>query len=155
MFIRVRPFDSSDQKDARRIVLEGLGEHFGAVDESLNPDLNDIQSSFIGAGNDFYVAEADGRIVGTAGLLFEFNRSRIVRMSVEKHHRRNGIAKALLSRCIERSRQRSFPEIVAFTEPHWTDAVGFYRRSGFSQYGSDEVDIHLRLSLETPISSGL
>jgi ribosomal protein S18 acetylase RimI-like enzyme len=125
-----------------------LGEHFGIIDQSLNPDLEDIQRSFITAGYTFYVAECDGHVVGTVGLLFETGHSKIVRMSVAKSHRRRGIAKALLERCIESTASRGLSKVVAFTEPQWSDAVGFYIASGFEQYGNDEVDVHLGLLLD-------
>ena len=147
MSVTIRQFQPIDQEEARRIVLEGLGEHFGVIDESLNPDLDDIQESFIVAGDEFYVAQCDGHIVGTVGLLFEEGRARIVRMSVAKHYRHRGIARSLLERCIKRAKQHGSAQIVAFTEPHWSDAVGFYTTSGFQQYCRDEVDIHLRVSL--------
>ena len=67
----VRPFETRDQTAARSLVLEGLGEHFGFIDESLNPDLDDIQASYPAAGHVFLVAESEGSIDGTAGLLFE------------------------------------------------------------------------------------
>ncbi len=133
---------------ARRLVLEGLGEHFGVIDQSLNPDLDDIQQSFIAAEHAFFVAEYNGEIVGTVGLLFESGRARIVRMSVVKNHRKEGIATQLLERCIKTVKDRGLSEIVAFTEHHWSDAVGFYVGFGFEQCGSDHVDIHLRLSLD-------
>ena len=135
-------------------MLEGLGEHFGVIDQSLNPDLDDIHASFIAASNDFYVAEYHGEIVGTAGLLFESGRARIVRMSVAKNHRKKGIAKALLERCIDSARYHGFSAIVAFTEPDWPDAIGFYVASGFEQYSRDDVDIHLRLLLDGASSQG-
>ena len=40
--IVVRRFAPADQDAARRLILEGLGAHFGSIDESLNPDLDDI-----------------------------------------------------------------------------------------------------------------
>jgi hypothetical protein len=39
----ITPFVAEYQNDVRRLILEGLREHFGHIDESLNPDLNDIQ----------------------------------------------------------------------------------------------------------------
>ena len=143
--ITIRRFDPKDQAGARTVVLEGLREHFGVLDPSLNPDLQDIQASFITRGDDFYVAENDGRIVGTAGLIFGEGRARIVRMSVAQSHRKRGIATGLLKQCIESAAQRGFREIWAYTQPEWPDAVSFYLRSGFEQLGRDEIDIHLRL----------
>jgi len=142
----IRRFEPKDQEEARTVVLEGLREHFGVLDPSLNPDLEDIRVSFITRGDDFYVAGHDGRVVGTAGLLFREGRARIVRMSVAKSHRKRGIATALLSQCIESAARRGFREIWAYTQPEWPDAVGFYLRAGFEQLGRDDIDIHLRLS---------
>ena len=68
-------------------------------------------------------------------------------MSVLECHRKSGIASALLAKCIEATRLRGLAELVAFTEPHWPDAVGFYTARGFKQYDRDDIDIHLRLSL--------
>jgi N-acetylglutamate synthase-like GNAT family acetyltransferase len=131
MSAHIRPFVPRDQLECRQTILNGLAEHFGFIDESRNPDLNDIEKSYLAAGNDFYVAECDGRIVGTVGLLFEPGRARIVRMSVAKSHRKQGVATALLDKCIAVAKDRELPEIVAFTEPHWSNAVGFYHAYGF------------------------
>jgi len=147
MAILVRRFEPSDQAQCRQLILSGLAEHFGSIDETRNPDLDDIAQSYLSNGHDFYVAERDGHVVGTVGLLFERFLARIMRMSVAKNYRQQGIATALLKKCIERTRERGVSQIVAFTEPHWFDAVGFYLASGFEQYGSDAEDIHLRLSL--------
>ena len=147
MAILVRRFEPSDQAQCRQLILSGLGEHFGFIDHSRNPDLHDIAQSYLSNRHDFYVAERDGQVVGTVGLLFDPGRARIVRMSVAREHRQQGIATALLKKCIETARERGVPDMVVFTEPHWSDAVGFYLALGFVKYGSDAEDIHLRLSL--------
>ena len=146
--IVVRGFVPSDQSQCRAIILEGLAEHFGFIDESRNPDLDNIARSYLIEGHDFYVAECDGEIVGTVGLLIEPACTRIVRMSVSRPHRKRGIATALLNHCVAITKERGLPEIVAFTEPHWTDAVGFYISSGFIPFGRDDEDVHLRLTLQ-------
>ena len=42
MPIRISEFEPSDQAAARRLILDGLAERWGVLDESLNPDLNEI-----------------------------------------------------------------------------------------------------------------
>ena len=144
----VREFEARDQRAARSTVLEGLGEHFGSVDESLNPDLDDIQASYPSAGQVFLVAESDGTLVGTAGLLFETPGSgRIVRMSVRRAFRRQGVSTALLGALVEEARARSLDALIVYTKPHWVDATSFYQQAGFEPFSEDEVDIHLRLEL--------
>jgi N-acetylglutamate synthase-like GNAT family acetyltransferase len=152
--VHIRPFSPRDQRECCRVILDGLAEHFGFIDESRNPDLDNIEKSYLAAGNDFYVAENNGQIIGTVGLLFEQGHARIVRMSVAGSHRKQGVATALLEWCVATAKKRGLPQIVAFTEPHWPDAVGFYMASGFEQFGRDDEDIHLRLSLPGDSGNG-
>jgi len=147
--VLVRPFRPADQAEARGLVLAGLGEHFGFIDETLNPDLDDIDAHYIRRGDEFFVAELDGRIAGTAGLIFESaDVARIVRMSVDARCRRSGIASALVAACKEAARRRGATDLHVFTEPHWEDAVAFYTAQGFVMYGRDSIDIHLRLPID-------
>jgi len=80
----------------RRLILTGLGEHFGWIDETRNPDLDDIAAHYTERGHTFVVAEMHGEIVGAAALKTEDETTgRIVRMSVAQSHRRQGIGRAL------------------------------------------------------------
>src|SRR6478736_3388169 len=42
----IRPFIPADQAAARALVQAGMGEHFGAIDETRNSDLDDIQAHY-------------------------------------------------------------------------------------------------------------
>lgn len=152
--VLIRPFRPADQAEARGLVLAGLGEHFGFIDETLNGDLDDIDATYIRRGDEFFVAEVDGRIAGTAGLIFESaDVARIVRMSVDSELRRSGIASALVAACKEAAQRRGATDLHVFTEPHWEDAVSFYAAQGFVAYGRDSIDIHLRLPLDKTSNS--
>jgi hypothetical protein len=63
--VEVRAFQRSDQGRARELIESGLGEHFGYVDADANPDLQDIDSSYLSLGHAFFVAEVSGQLVGT------------------------------------------------------------------------------------------
>ena len=144
----IRDFHPSDQDAVRRLILEGLGEHFGFIDETLNHDLDNIWKFYVENGGTVLVAEDQGAIVGTACLLsLSENEGRIVRMSTAQEHRRKGIGSSLLSALIQDAKHRRLQSIVIATEPHWKDATGFYRNQGFVPYGNDEVDIFMRLDL--------
>src|SRR5215203_5667644 len=57
----IRPFVPADQAQAREIILAGLGEHWGFIDDTLNPDLDDILAAYPLDRADFLVVqEADG-----------------------------------------------------------------------------------------------
>ncbi len=152
--VLIRPFRPADQAETRALVLTGLGEHFGFIDETANPDLDDIDAHFSRRGSEFFIAELDGRIVGTAGLIFESaGVARIVRMSVDAGHRRCGIASALVAACKAAAQRRGAFDLHVFTEPHWRNALAFYASQGFVQYGRDSVDVHLRLPLDKSSNS--
>jgi len=44
--IRLRRFDPTDQEDAKALILAGLADHWGELDPTLNPDLNNIAESY-------------------------------------------------------------------------------------------------------------
>ena len=145
--VTVRAFRTSDQEAARALIEEGLGEHFGVVDRDANPDLVDIATTYSEPSGAFLVAEIDGDIVGTAGLLLDAEHARIVRVGVARRYRRSGIASALLDKAIELAAAARIREMIAYTQPEWTAAVSFYRTHGFTPYGRDDVDVHLRRSI--------
>lgn len=142
--ITVRELVPADQQAARALIEDGLGEYFGFVDRAANPDLIDIAASYALPTGAFLVAEVDGDIVGTTGLKLEAERCRLVRVGVARGRRRCGVASALLDKAIEVAHEAGARELVAHTQPEWKPAVAFYRAHGFTTYGRDDVDVHLR-----------
>ncbi len=144
----IRPFSAADQPAARRLILLGLGEHFGFIDASLNPDIDDIAAYYLASGQTFLIAEREKTVVGTGALIREDARTgRIVRMSVARDARRQGIARAIMARLQEIARERGFARLVLETNLDWDDAIGFYLRCGFREYQRGEGLIHLALDL--------
>jgi ribosomal protein S18 acetylase RimI-like enzyme len=134
------------QEEARRLVLAGLEEHWGWLDLTKNPDLDDIASTY--AGETFLVAQLDGELVGTGALICEKEGvGRVVRMSVAKDARRNGIGRKILQELCRRARQRGFRRLVLETTQTWEDAIGFYRKFGFEFIEFRDGDAHFTMDL--------
>ncbi len=94
----IRSFEVGDQEQARWLILEGLGEHFGYIDETLNPDLDDILHNYIIPGHVFVVACMGREIVGTGALIsLGEGLSEMVRISTRKDYRRRGIGQAIIT----------------------------------------------------------
>jgi GNAT superfamily N-acetyltransferase len=143
--IIIRPFEPRDQIAARQLILNGLGEHFGWIDETRNPDLDDIETSYIQRGHAFVVAEIDGEPIGTGGLItVDAKTARVVRMSVRRNHRRKRIGGALVTHLLDVARQRGFTRVIVATERGWDDAIGLYKHCGFTEYARDDVASTLR-----------
>ena len=44
--IEIRPFQPENQEDAKNLILAGLGEHWGFIDLTKNPDLDNITATY-------------------------------------------------------------------------------------------------------------
>jgi ribosomal protein S18 acetylase RimI-like enzyme len=146
--LTIRPFQPADQDAVRRLILAGLLEHWGVLDETRNPDLDDVQQTYVDRGHTFLVAISEGQIVGTGALLVETPlRGRIQRMSVDAGLRRSGIGRRMLAALLDVAHQRGFREVVLETTHDWYPAIALYQSRGFVEYDRDEEDVHLRLPL--------
>jgi putative acetyltransferase len=146
--VTIRPFAPADQAPAQQLILAGLGEHWGAIDFSLNQDLNDIGHTY--ANGTFLVATFDDKIIGTGALLPAMEGTgQIVRMSVHREWRRQGIGRRLLDALIQAARQRGYRRLLLETTSSWQEVVQFYRRYGFSitHYDLTAGETHMVLML--------
>ena len=146
----IRPFVPADQAAARALILTGLGEHWGFIDETLNPDLDDIAVAYPPESAVFLVVEdRDGALIG-AGCVFEEDAEtgRIVRMSVARTERGRGIGRRLVSELEAAARQRGYHRLVLETTEDWTDAIGLYQATGFTEIGIHDGDRHFEKQLD-------
>jgi ribosomal protein S18 acetylase RimI-like enzyme len=147
----IRSFEVGDQQQARWLILEGLGEHFGYIDETLNPDLDDILHNYIIPGHVFVVACMGREIVGTGALIsLGEGLSEMVRISTRKDYRRRGIGQAIITYLVNVSRQRGDRRIIVKTNASWDDAINLYKRLDFVEYGRTTIGVGLELLLAAP-----
>ncbi len=146
--IRIRSFTSADQDAARALILQGLGEHFGFIDETLNPDLDDISASYLTEGHLFLVAEQQQTLVGTGALLLpSATAGELVRISTHPVYRRLGIARAICQQLIEYGRQRELHKLIVKTNLEWDEAIKLYQQLGFVEFRHSTRGVALALDL--------
>jgi GNAT superfamily N-acetyltransferase len=134
----------------RSLILEGLGEHFGYLDETLNPDLDDILHTYLRAGHVFVVACMGRELVGTGALILHGEGiSEMVRISTRKTYRRRGIGQAIVTYLVDVARQRGDRRIIVKTNASWHDAIHLYQRLGFVEYERTALGVGLELLLTT------
>ena len=145
----IRDFEPRDQEAFRALVLAGLAERWGeAFDPTFNPDLLDIEASYLAQGAVVVVAENDAGLVATGILRPETgNRGRIVRVSVDAGCRRQRLGRRVVEELVTRARQRRMSEVVVLADTPWTSAVDLYRACGFREVASDDRDTHFVLAL--------
>ncbi|HUN08595.1 MAG TPA: GNAT family N-acetyltransferase [Aggregatilineales bacterium] len=155
--VYLRPFLPADQDAIRALILAGLGSRFGTVDESLNPDVDDLQGYYVRVGETVLVAEYEGKLVGS-GVLHRENGSdtvgRIVRVSVAAFMQGQGLGKRISQALLEAARVRQFQQVLVETNADWTSALRLYQGLGFREthrvavpeYGYTEVHMALHLA---------
>ena len=135
--VRIRTFTPADQQVVRALVLAGLAEHWGEVDPTLNPDLDDIASAY--AHGCTLVTEVDGHVVGTGTVVPRDARTaELVRMSVAAERRGAGIGRHLVDALVARAAAWGNARVVLETTATWDDTVAFYRSCGFTVTHYDE-----------------
>jgi putative acetyltransferase len=126
----IRKFESKDQVSAKALIYAGLKEYFGFIDETLNPDLEDIALSF--QGGCFLVGEVDDEIVATGGYKpFDDQTVKIERVSIHSNFRRLGYASQLASAIVAEAKKTGYQRVVLETTSDWERAVQFWLRNGF------------------------
>jgi putative acetyltransferase len=120
-----------DQDEVRALILAGLGEHWGHIDESLNPDLVDIGGTYRDGRT--VVLRRAGSIVAT-GTIVPRDRAtaEILRMSVSADHRRTGLGRRVIDELMTTARAWGVAAVVLETSAHWDEVVSFYRSCGFA-----------------------
>ena len=146
--IEIRPFIPNDQARAVTLILDGLAEHFNTIDPILNPDLNNIEESYLRQGSLFLVAELDDDLVGTGALVTETeDTGRIVRVSVANSHRRMGIGRLITKHLIQEAYRFHFSQIVVETNDDWYGAIHLYQKCGFTEYDRHDGEVHMMIRL--------
>lgn len=148
----IRTFRPEDQEAARALILRGLAERWGELDETMNPDLDNIARHY--TDGVFLVAVSAGQIVASGALIPESEGvGRIVRMSVARSRRRQGLGRRMLYALCERARAVGYRQLVLETTATWADAIAFYRAHGFRPLGERAGDMHFVLELEEAFPS--
>ena len=128
--VEVADFRTEDQVEVRALILAGLGEHWGGVDEGLNPDLEDIRATY-GHGRTVVVRSA-GAIVGTGTIVpRDGSTAEILRRSVATGHRRAGLGRLIVEELLAAGRAWGATAVILETTSHWDDVLAFYRSCGF------------------------
>jgi SAM-dependent methyltransferase/GNAT superfamily N-acetyltransferase len=127
----IADFRPGDQDEVRSLILTGLGEHWGHIDETVNPDLDDIAASY-GHGRTV-VVRIEGEIVATGTVIpLDSSTAKVLRMSVAAAHRRYGLGRLLVDELEATARGWGATTVVLETTSAWQDVAAFYRSCGYA-----------------------
>ena len=139
----VRGFRPEDAAGVAAVILPIQREEFGIpITLEQQPDLLDILGFYRRGGGNFWVAECEGTIVGTVGLLDIGNRQGALRkMFVVRAHRgrEQGVAQQLLDGLLRWAAAGGIDQIFLGTTEKFLAAHRFYERNGFGEVARESL----------------
>ncbi len=129
--VEVSDFQPTDQAAVRWLILVGLGEHWGRIDETLNPGLDDIGATY-GHGRTIVVRRGEDIVATGTVVPRDPSTAEILRMSVAADHRRYGLGRLVVEELLRTARGWGATAVVLETSTHWKEVVSFYRACGFA-----------------------
>jgi putative acetyltransferase len=121
---RVRRAAAADSRAAAAVVKAVYEEYAFTWDErGYHADLHDVEAAYAA----FFVAELEGRIVGTAGLSASAS---LERFYVLPEARGAGVGSGLLRAVAEEARRRGHSRLEIWSDKRFEDAHRLYERHG-------------------------
>jgi N-acetylglutamate synthase-like GNAT family acetyltransferase len=141
--IQIIPFSSPYVEEVGALIVGIQRDEFQIpITLEDQPDLQDIPGFYQrGAGN-FWIAAAEGKVVGTVALLDLGDRQGALRkMFVHPSYRGpgHGVSARLLETLFEWARAQAMREVYLGTTEKFLAAHRFYERNGFQQIVAAEL----------------
>ena len=113
--------------------------HWGYPEHWINHWQNDLTISpdFI-AGNEVYVAESAGELLGFYALIIRKEKAELDHMWVAPAHIGTGVGKELFLHAMQRAARKNVSEVEILSDPN---AEGFYRKMGAHRIGETASEI--------------
>lgn len=136
-----QPGDRTRAAELIRSVLEEYG--LGCEPEGADQDVLQVEEAYWATGGEFWVVEAEGRIVGTAGyypISRGENAVEIRKMYLLPDVRGQGLGRYLLQALEQAIATRGFSQIWIETASVLAEAVKLYESSGYQPGSGVETE---------------
>jgi GNAT superfamily N-acetyltransferase len=135
--LAIRPWRPGDEQAVADLIVSIQRQEFGiSITLADQPDLLDVPGFYLSGGGGFWVAEAQGRLVGSIALKDIGDGDAALRkMFVAADFRGGaiGVARLLLETLLAHARQSGLQRIWLGTTERYLAAHRFYKKQGFVQ----------------------
>ncbi len=150
--IEIIDYDDEYANDFKQLNLEWLDKYNLTETHDLEI-LNDPKRTILDGGGCIYLAKADNKIVGTAGIANEGDGVfELVKMTVAPAFQGMGISKILIEKCLNKAKELKAKKIFLYSNSLLTTAIALYKKYGFVHVDASDsplltADIKMELSL--------
>jgi putative acetyltransferase len=129
--IKIIPYRKEHHAVFKQLNLEWLDYYYLTESHDLMI-LDDPEGKVLGNGGFIWMAKADGKIVGSAGLMKEHEGVyELVKMAVTADYRGKGISRLLIEKCLSKARELGAKKLILFSNHQLQTAIGLYEKYGF------------------------
>ena len=137
--LQLRPFRPGDDTAFRVLNEQWIAKYF-RIEDKDRETLCDPVGKILSHGGHIFLAEVDGRAVGTCALVAvrpgEFE---VAKMAVDEQRRGAGIGRALLEYTIAQARELSARRLYLETNNTLKSAIHLYETAGFRHLPPDRI----------------
>jgi GNAT superfamily N-acetyltransferase len=137
--LKIRKASTEDATTLTKIAHDAK-RHWGYPEHWINHWQDDltISPAFI-AGNEVFVAESEGDLLGFYALIIRKEKAELDHMWVVPAHIGTGVGKELFLHAMQRAARENVSEVEILSDPN---AEGFYRKMGAHRIGEavSEID---------------
>jgi GNAT superfamily N-acetyltransferase len=136
--LKIRKASTEDATTLTKIAHDAK-RHWGYPEHWINHWQDDLTISpdFI-AGNEVFVAESEGELVGFYALIIRKEKAELDHMWVAPAHIGTGVGKELFLHAMQRAARENVSEVEILSDPN---AEGFYRKMGAYRSGETVTEI--------------
>jgi len=137
----IRKIRRSDEAAVKALIHGVLENEFPGDSRAYSyEDLDDLVDHYDGKGEVFFVAEKDGRLVGTVGIKRDGPETAMLRrIFVEKRHRGKGYGEKLLDAAIRFCTEQKYDRITFRGTNRMQTAIQLCTKKGFETDGISEL----------------
>jgi len=129
--VSIIDYDDSYQQTFKDLNVEWL-ERYNLLEPRDLEALDEPRKAILDTGGFIYLAQCDGRIVGSAALIYEHHGVyELAKMAVAPDYRGKGISKLLIEKCIKKANELKAQKISLFSNHQLKVALALYENYGF------------------------
>ncbi|HEY6502366.1 MAG TPA: GNAT family N-acetyltransferase [Chitinophagaceae bacterium] len=131
MEIKIVQYESRHQSSFKELNLEWL-DHYHLTESHDLMILDDPEGAILQRGGFIWMAEAEGKAVGSAALIKEGEGEyELAKMAVTAAYRGKGISKLLIEKCLGKAKEIGAKKLSLFSNHQLQTALALYEKYGF------------------------
>lgn len=128
--LSITEYSDIHQSSFKALNLEWL-EAYNLLEERDLIALDNPREAILNKGGVIYLAMIEGEVIGSAAVIKEHGQFELAKMAVHKDHRRKGVSRILLDKCIQFAKDSGAHKLILYSNSQLTSALSLYKSYGF------------------------